>query len=284
MPNWAAFASVAVVVCGFLLFLAHATSSTVTTSDPALPTAEELDAHAREQFAEHEGLYEEWVAEQGDGWATERQDQWLAENAPDQARHELSTGLLLANVALTQGLFLAILVGAAVLANVPPAALGLAGIHFGPVPLVAGIGLGIALYAANQVGSSVSARFGIETGEELRALLAPDTPKGWVVLLVGVLPLVAVFEEFMFRAVLVGALAVGFGVSPWLLAVVSSLAFAVGHGVQGPAGVAITGTLGFVLAAAFILTGSLLAVVVAHYLVNALEFVVHEGLGVEWGY
>jgi hypothetical protein len=41
------------------------------------------------------------------------------------------------------------------------------------------------------------------------------------------------------------------------------------------------GALGFVLAAAFVRTGGLL-VVVAHYLVNALEFVVHEGLGLEW--
>jgi len=36
-----------------------------------------------------------------------------------------------------------------------------------------------------------------------------------------------------------------------------------------------------VLAAGFVLTGSLLVVVVAHYLVNAAEFVIYEGLGVE---
>jgi membrane protease YdiL (CAAX protease family) len=60
------------------------------------------------------------------------------------------------------------------------------------------------------------------------------------------------------------------------------VAFALGHGAQGPAGVAATGVLGFVLAAAFVLTGSLLVVVVAHYLVNALEFVVHEAPGTEW--
>ncbi|WP_267642488.1 CPBP family intramembrane glutamic endopeptidase [Haloarchaeobius amylolyticus] len=281
MPNWAAFAAVAAVVCGFLLFLAHATSSTVTTTEATLPTTEEVDAHARERFADHEGLYEEWVAEQGDEWAAERQDRWLAETDSTGTRQEFSTGLLLANVALTQGLFLAVLVGAAILAAVPPAALGVAPAHVGLAPLAVGVAVGLALYAANQVGSSVSARFDIETGEELRALLAPESPRGWAVLLAGVLPLVALFEEFMFRAVLVGALSVGFGVSPWLLAVVSSLAFAVGHGVQGPAGVVITGALGFVLAAVFILTGSLLVVVVAHYLVNALEFVVHEGLGVE---
>jgi hypothetical protein len=37
-----------------------------------------------------------------------------------------------------------------------------------------------------------------------------------------------------------------------------------------------------VLAAAFILTGSFVVVFVAHYLVNALEFLVHELLGIEW--
>jgi hypothetical protein len=35
------------------------------------------------------------------------------------------------------------------------------------------------------------------------------------------------------------------------------------------------------LAVLFVLTDSLLAVIVAHYLVNALELVVHEGLGVD---
>ena len=72
-------------------------------------------------------------------------------------------------------------------------------------------------------------------------------------------------------------MSVGFGVSPWALAVLSSVAFALGHGAQGAAGVAVTGLLGFALAALFVLSGSLLAVVVAHYLVNALEFLVHEG-------
>jgi membrane protease YdiL (CAAX protease family) len=61
------------------------------------------------------------------------------------------------------------------------------------------------------------------------------------------------------------------------LAACSSVAFAFGHGAQGRAGIVVTGALGFVLAAAFVVTGSLVTVVVAHYLVNALEFVVNEG-------
>ena len=36
--------------------------------------------------------------------------------------------------------------------------------------------------------------------------------------------------------------------------------------------------VGFVLAGAFVLTGSFLVVAVAHYLVNALTFVVHEAV------
>ena len=112
-------------------------------------------------------------------------------------------------------------------------------------------------------------------------MLAPDSLAGWALLLGVVLPLIAGFEELLFRGALVGVLSAGFGWSPWLLAVVSSVAFALGHGAQGSVGVAVTGLLGFVLAAGYIITGSLLVVVVAHYLVNAVEFVAYEGLDLE---
>ncbi|WP_440990986.1 lysostaphin resistance A-like protein [Haloarchaeobius baliensis] len=194
----------------------------------------------------------------------------------------MTTGMLLANVAITQGVFLVAVLGAAMLTGVPATAMGLSPAAFGPVPLLAGVGLGVGLYVANEVGAAAAEGAGIEYDERLRSVLAPDSVRGWAVLLGFVLPLVAVFEEVLFRAAMVGVLAAGFGVSPWLLAVGSSLLFAAGHGLQGPAGVAVTGALGFVLAAAFVLTGSLVTVVVAHYLVNALEFGVHEGLGVEW--
>jgi membrane protease YdiL (CAAX protease family) len=191
-----------------------------------------------------------------------------------------TTAALLANVAVSQGLFGLLLVGGAWYTGVPAGALGLGPVDAGV--LGAGLAVGAGLYAANAAGSVVGERFGLGGGEQLREALAPETPAGWVVLLGVVLPVVAGFEELLFRGVLVGALSVGFGVSPWLLAVGSSVAFALGHGAQGRAGVVVTGVLGFGLAAAFVVTGSLLAVVVAHYLVNALEFVVHEGLGIEW--
>ncbi|UPV99207.1 CPBP family intramembrane metalloprotease [Halorussus gelatinilyticus] len=198
---------------------------------------------------------------------------------------EFSTGALLVNVALSQGVFGAAIVGAAWLADVPPVALGVASgdpWSVGAPAVGVGVVLGLALYAANELSSVVLDATGVEYSEGLRESLAPDTLRGWVVLLGVVLPVIAGFEELLFRAALVGAFAAGFGVSPWLLAVFSTVAFAIGHGAQGPGGVAVTGLLGFALAAAFVLTESLLVVVVAHYLVNALEFGVHEGLDIEW--
>ena len=39
----------------------------------------------------------------------------------------------------------------------------------------------------------------------------------------------------------------------------------------------VTAIFGFLLAAAFVLTGDLLVVVVAHVVVDAVEFLLHEG-------
>jgi membrane protease YdiL (CAAX protease family) len=100
-----------------------------------------------------------------------------------------------------------------------------------------------------------------------------------VLLFGATLPLIAVVEEFLFRAAVIGGVAAAAPVSPWVLAVVSSAAFALGHGAQGRVGVVVTGALGFALAAGFVLTGSFVVVAVAHYLVNALEFGLHERLG-----
>jgi membrane protease YdiL (CAAX protease family) len=194
----------------------------------------------------------------------------------------MSAGMVFANVALTHGLFGVVLVVAAVAAAIPPDALGVASADVTLTWVGVGLALGVVLYAVGEVGAGVAAGAGIEHSEALRELLAPASPVGWIVLLGGVLPLIAGFEELLFRAVLVGAFAAGFDVPLALLVVVSSLAFGIGHGAQGALGVAVTTGFGVVLAVAFLATGSLLVVVIAHYVVNALEFVVHEGLGVEW--
>lgn len=194
---------------------------------------------------------------------------------------ELTTALLLVNVALSQGLFLTVLLAAAWYTRIPLSALGVGAGVTGTAALAVGVGLGFALYLASELGSTTADRLGFEYDEGLRELLAPDSAGGWVVLLGFVLPVIAVFEEFLFRAALIGVIWMGYGISPWFLALVSSILFAIGHGAQGRTGIVVTGLLGFALAAAFVLTESLVVVVVAHYVVNCLEFVVHEGLGIE---
>jgi membrane protease YdiL (CAAX protease family) len=189
---------------------------------------------------------------------------------------------LLANVALSQGLFALVLIAAAWYTQIPSAALGIGTGVTGSEAVGIGLGLGFVLYLASGIGQAVATRLGFDHDEQLREMLAPDSPTGWAVLMGVVLPIIAVFEEFLFRAALIGAVAAGYGVSPWLLAVVSSVLFALGHGAQGRTGIVVTGLLGFVLAGAFIVTESLVVVVIAHYVVNALEFAVHEGLGFEW--
>ncbi len=195
----------------------------------------------------------------------------------------LSTGALLANVAFSQGLFAALLVGAALWAAIPLDALGIeVSWSYVTTGLVVGSLAGLVLYILNEVGAALAKRYGIDHDEALRRMLAPESPGGWVVLLGGVLPIIAFFEELLFRAALIGVVAAGFEINIWLLAILSSIAFGIGHGMQGTAGIVVTGLLGFVLATLFILTGSLLVVVVAHYVINALEFIVHEGLDIAW--
>jgi membrane protease YdiL (CAAX protease family) len=205
-------------------------------------------------------------------------------DADGTAEADLSAGQLLANVALTQGLFGAILLAAAWYTRIPASAFGVtdAPLSTGLPALGVGVALGVVLYVANEVGAASADAMGVEYDERLRHMLAPDSTRGWLVLLLVVLPIVAGVEELIFRAAVIGATSAGFGTSPWALAVVSSVAFALGHGAQGRLGVLVTGGLGLVLAGAFVLTGSFLVVFVAHYLVNALEFVVHELLGIEW--
>jgi len=202
--------------------------------------------------------------------------------AADVDSIELTTGALLANVALTQGVFGGLLAAGAFYFRIPPADLGIGArpLAAGGLGVLAGVAFGVALWLGNEAAGRVADAAGAGYDESLREMLAPESLGGWLLLLGLVLPTIAFVEELIFRAAAVGAVATGFGISPWIPAVVSSLAFGVAHGAQGRVGVLVTGTLGFALAAGFVLTESLLVVVVAHYLVNALELVVHEGLGV----
>jgi membrane protease YdiL (CAAX protease family) len=196
---------------------------------------------------------------------------------------DLTSTMLLANVASTQALFAGVVLAAAWYFSIPAEAFGVTAgsLAGGPLGVGVGFGFGLALWLANELSTTAADAVGAAYDETVRSLLAPDSARGWVGLLVVVLPLIAVAEELLFRAALIGVPAAGFGVSPWLLAVVASLAFALGHGAQGRVGIVVTGVLGLALATGYILTDSLLVVVVAHYVINAMEFLLHEFLDVE---
>jgi len=258
VAQWAAFAGLLLVVVLLLLALARSSQSVISDDDPVRFT----EPSPRDPRPTDPAIPR-----------FERSD----------PRAELSSGLLLANVVLTQGAFGAVVVVGALVFAIPLWAFGVpeTALARGLPGLALGVGFGVALWLANEGAGAVADATGAGYDETVRELLAPDTPTGWALLLGVALPTVAVVEEVVFRGAAIGVVAAGFSLSPWLLAVVSAVVFGAAHGAQGRVGMAVTGGLGLVLAAGFVLTESLLVVVVAHYLVNALELVVHEGLGYE---
>ncbi len=188
----------------------------------------------------------------------------------------VSRRALYLNATASQGLLLLILVVLIGLTGIAFADLGLPGELSLPLSVAVGVGFGIVLAGLNHLMQWWLDAIGIDYDDALRALLTPSTMGDWLILLVIVLPVVAAFEELLFRGVLIGGLTVGFEVSPWLLAVVSSIIFAAGHGLQGRGGLIAAGILGLALAVGFVLTESLVVVIIAHYVVNTLEFVRHR--------
>lgn len=266
MTRWVAFAALTLLVASFVLLSARASERLLAEfaaepapDEPSLPdgadhldatgTVERLDATGGANRPAGTGGYQGGVS------------------GPKP-----SSMALLANVGASHALFAVLLIVGVLLTDVPVASLGIGAGVTGPEAVGLGVVVGLAIALVNTL---LSGCLDSDPSAELRALLTPSSPSGWVVLLLVVLPLIAGFEELLFRAAMIGAFSTGFGISPWLLAVGSSLAFAAGHGAQGRLGVVATGVLGFALAAVFVLTESLLVVFVAHYIVNAVEF----GLG-----
>lgn len=185
------------------------------------------------------------------------------------------------NVVVSQALVAGVVVTGAWIAGVPWEAFGWRGFETGVVDTAGRVGLGALLGAGIAIGNfgleRVFSRETLRDARELRRRLAPRTLRGWLTLLLVVIPTIAVAEELLFRGALVGALAVGFDLSPWLLLGISSVAFGAAHTAQGVVGVAVAALFGLVLGGAFVLTGDLLVVIVAHATVDAVEFVGHEG-------
>ncbi|MDS0220628.1 CPBP family intramembrane metalloprotease [Haloarcula sp. S1AR25-5A] len=271
MPEWAAFVGLTGFLLTALLGLARLSQGAVRPDGGVSSTVDSV-SKATEHRDPTIPRFETQRA------AAQRQ-QMQDKLAPS----DLSTGMVLANVAFTQGVFGVLLVAGAFYFEIPASAFGITTEAFstGLPALAIGIGAGVGFWLGNELAAALADGFGVAFDESLRELLAPDSAGGWVVLLGGILPVIAIVEELLFRAAAIGVPVAGLGAPAWAMALVASVAFALGHGAQGRAGIVVTGTLGLALAGLFIATDSLLAVVVAHYLVNALELIVHEGLGVD---
>ena len=127
---------------------------------------------------------------------------------------ELTSGLLLTNVAFTQGLVILVLGVAAWYFGIPGDALGITGgANVGLPAVVIGLGFGVVLWVGNELSTSLADAVGAAYDERVRELLAPDSPRGWVVLFAGVLPLIAVGEELLFRGALIGVPEMAYGVN-----------------------------------------------------------------------
>ena len=303
MAQWATFLGVVGVVVVLLLALTRASTtaldSTNSTAQPTSrstadqsPTTEPSSTATRSPAGEERStageppVADERAASDGppaaEGPATkpgggELSTEPTVEPPATSTATALSTPALLANVAVSQGVFGVLVVVMAWYTEIPAWALGLAPETLTPGTVGIGLAVGVGLYLGNEAAAALGRRRGLAVPTELRAALAPDTAAGWLLLLGVVLPIIAGFEELLFRGALIGVAAAGTGLPPWLLVVGSSVAFALGHGAQGRLGIVVTGLLGIGLGAVFVLTESLLVVVVAHYVVNALEFLVHEG-------
>ena len=293
MPDWAAFAAATVALTAALLFFSRRSNRLLDrvrivdggegSVDANDPTGENVSAGTNGSPGGNAPPPSDHGGGDRDGGPTEgpRIDPAAGSErrgGADPHAPVLTTELLLANVTVSQGIALTALVALAWWTDVPASAFGV-----GTGPGVAAVGIGVAagaaLYAGNEAAARLGDRVGATAPERLRRAMAPADARGWVLLFGLTLPVIAVFEEALFRGALIGAFAAGFALDPWALAVVSSVVFGLGHGAQGRLGVVVTGLLGVALAALFVRTGSLLVVIVAHYVVNSLEFLIHEGLG-----
>lgn len=176
------------------------------------------------------------------------------------------------NAAASQGLLLVAMLATIILAGVAMSDLYLPGELSIPMAVMVGLLVGVVLAVVNLGMQGLLDLLGISYDDSLRELLTPTSRGEWILLLVVVLPVVAVFEELLFRGALIGGVAAGYELSPWILAVLSSVVFAAGHGLQGRGGLFAAFVLGLALAVVFVLTESLIVVIVAHYVVNTLEF------------
>ncbi len=136
------------------------------------------------------------------------------------------------------------------------------------IGLIAGI---ITVFVVNIVSVGAIRIWGRKIySPEIMKNMVPRNQLEWVLIIIPLLVAVMV-EEFLFRGLLIGGFQLV--VNPWVMAIASSVLFGLMHSPQGILGIVLTGLVGMVFAALFIITSSLLPVIVAHFVINFLQII-----------
>lgn len=150
-----------------------------------------------------------------------------------------------------------------------------------PEAAAGGVLFGIALFLLDAVVHLACARYGLELDPEFALALLPRTRAAWTLKLGVAFPLGALAEELWFRGIVLGVLAsVSPGEGPlWdaTVLVFSAVLFGRSHVGRGSSALVSTTLTGLAFGAAFLVTGSLLLVVVAHYVMNVAISIATRG-------
>ena len=126
-------------------------------------------------------------------------------------------------------------------------------------------------------GWAVERRWGAEVAStRLIRCILPINRREWVGVLLALLP-AAALEELLFRSLPLGGLT--WLVPPWWLMWPLALFFGFLHWPQGAWGVVGTTLAAIVLSLLFLATGSIWAVLAAHYVFNVLQIVAAQWMG-----
>ncbi|HMA33088.1 MAG TPA: CPBP family intramembrane glutamic endopeptidase [Chloroflexia bacterium] len=164
---------------------------------------------------------------------------------------------------------IALCLGLAAISGLPPAQFGWSLAHPGQ-DMAAGILFGLtAQTLVNLITHWAIGHFGKGVySPVVMKNIFPRSRREWLLVPAAML-LAVVLEEVLFRGLLLGGL--GALVPAGLLVLVLGLVFGVMHSPQGTLGMILAAIIGMALGILFLWSGSLLAPLVAHYLINILQ-------------
>lgn len=149
-------------------------------------------------------------------------------------------------------------------------------IRIRPLDLIAGVALGVGLWLSLVGLTWILAARGIEFSESRNSvarLMDTEDKYHWNVVIGVVYPLVAFGEELLFRGAFIGGLHAAWGLPIWVLILVSGILYGLPQLPSDAFSFLRVSAIGWALAGGWVLVGSLVVPILAHYIVNVLLLV-----------